>query len=144
MSLPDIPIPEDFYDGEARKDQVIALGAKARAPAIAEVDQTVTLRGDAAITVTDGNGAAIAEAALVRVWFATTANGAPSATNNTVAVTTGTIIQAVTANAHLLVATDANGAIALNVTINTAGTRYLMAEIGGKVVSQLLTIEVIE
>lgn len=135
--MKDIPLPNKFYDGDSDADNQ-------RVPTVAEVTQTVTLRGDATIAVKTGDGDAITEAALVRVWFGTTANGAPSATNNTVAVTTGTIIQAVLANAHLLVATDAAGAIALNVTINTDGTRYLMAEIGGKVVSQLLTIATIE
>lgn len=134
--MKDIPLPNKFYDGDSDADNQ-------RVPTAAEVTQTVTLRGDATIAVKTGDGDSITEAALVRVWFGTTDNGAPSATNNTVAVTTGTIIQEVLADAHLLVATDADGAIALNVTINTDGTRYLMAEIGGKVVSQLLTIATI-
>ncbi|MBP7430720.1 MAG: hypothetical protein KBC05_14900 [Candidatus Hydrogenedentes bacterium] len=115
-----------------------------RLPTVSETTQTVTLRGDAAIAVTDGAGAAIAEAALVRVWISTTDGGAPSATDNTVAVTTGTSIQAVTANAHYLILTDATGDAAITVTVAGAGDRYVMVECGGRVASAKLEIAVIE
>jgi hypothetical protein len=144
MGLPDIPIPEDFYDGATRKEQVIAVAAKGRAPTAAEIAQTVTLRGDLGIQVVDLEGNAIAEPALVRVWYAATAGGVPSATNNTVAVQTGTTIQAVTANAHLLVLTNASGAAELRVTITGAASRFAHVEIGGKVVVVELEIAVIE
>ena len=67
MSLPDIPIPADFYDGGGRKEQVDALVAKVRVPAVSEKTQTTTLRGDATIVVTDGEGNAITAPALVDV-----------------------------------------------------------------------------
>ncbi|MEN6535162.1 MAG: hypothetical protein ABFD89_15975 [Bryobacteraceae bacterium] len=214
FALDDTPIPGDFYDGSARKDQVdaidvrltaaellaapitretasvgakvvlkegtdngahaVTIGAPAslaanrtitvpdadvtladiaankikadaaqglqRVATCTETTQTVTLRGDAAIVVKTGSGAALTEAALVRVWIAATDKGAPSATDNTVAVTTGTTVQAITANAHYLVLSDATGNIALTVTVAGSGDRYVMTEIGGRVTSTKLTI----
>jgi hypothetical protein len=144
LALPDVAIPADFYDGAGRKAQVDALVVQGRVPTAAEVTQSVTLRGDLSIQVKDLEGVAVAAPTLVRVWYSTTAGGAPSATDNTVAVATGTIIQAVTANAHLLVLTDANGVAVLRVTLSGAADRYANVEIGGRIVSVLLEIAVIE
>jgi len=144
MGLPDIPIPQDFYDGSPRKTQVDALVAKVRVPAVSEKTQTVTLRGDATIVVTDGEGNALTEAALVRVWFSATDKGAPSATGNTVAVGAGTAIETVTSNAQYILLTGATGLAEIRVTLAGAADRYVMVECGGRVVSALLEIAVIE
>ena len=148
LAIEDIAIPADLYDGSARKVQVdaidVRLKAVERVPTVAEKTQTVTLRGDASIAVKDGAGAALTEAALVRVWFSTTDNGAPVATDNTVAVATGTAVQAVTANAHYLVLTGATGLAEVRVTVAGAGDRYVMVEYGGRVTSAKLEIAVIE
>jgi hypothetical protein len=120
------------------------VGALRYLPTVDEAAQTVTLRGDAEVQVTDLDGDPIEEAALVRVWISATDLGAPSATNNTVAVEDGVIIQAVTANAHYLVLTDATGAAEIRVTVSGAGDRYVMVEHGGHVVSTKLEIAVIE
>jgi hypothetical protein len=144
MSLPDIPIPADFYDGGGRKEQVDALVAKVRVPAVSEKTQTVTLRGDATIVVTDGEGNAITAPALVDVWFAATDMAAPSATGNTVAIGSGTLVQTVAANGHIRILTTAAGAAEVRVTLSGAADRYVMVACGGVVKSALLEIAVIE
>ncbi len=55
--------------------------------------------------------------------------GAPAGTQ-TLAVATGTLIKAHTADQLLLVETDANGVAAVDVTVSGAGTRYVTATIG--------------
>lgn len=58
-------------------------------------------------------------------WLATASGGSPSATGNTYALVTGTLLQAVTANAHYRVLSDANGVVAFDLTIAGAATRYV-------------------
>jgi hypothetical protein len=71
----------------------------------------------------------------VRVWLATSDYGAPDATGNTVAVSDGTVLQQVVANADYQLITDASGACAVGVTVAGAANRYVLAEIGGRVYS---------
>lgn len=68
---------------------------------------------------------------LVRVWLATADFGAPSATDNTVAVVTGTQIRELTANADYEIMSDANGVASINVTIAGAASRYAIAVVSG-------------
>jgi len=71
----------------------------------------------------------------VRIWVGTSAYGAPSATDNTVAVSTGTQLREITANADYEIITDAAGAAAITVTITGAATRHVMAEVDGAIVT---------
>lgn len=145
MGLQDIPIPEDFYDGPARKAQADVVEGLTLVPTVAELTQGTTLRGDALVKVVDAAGNAVTGKHLVRVWYGTTAGGAPSGTDNTVAVEADAVaIQAVTANAHYLVLTDADGEAELRVTVAGAGDRYIHAEVGGRVASAKLEIAVID
>ncbi|MDD4891358.1 MAG: hypothetical protein PHU85_15665 [Phycisphaerae bacterium] len=73
---------------------------------------------------------------LVRLWIADTEYAAPDATDNTVAVVAGTTqIEAITAHAHYLLETSATGAAQIDLTIAGAATRYVMAEIDGRIYS---------
>ena len=137
MSLKDIPIPADIYDGQG-------LQALFAIPTVVELDQSVTLRGDAKIKLVDAADNAITGKHLVRVWYGTTDGGAPNASDNTVAIETGTQIQAVLADAHYLVLTDAAGEAELRATLAGAGDRFIHVEIAGKVASAKLEVAVIE
>jgi len=128
---------------------VVALSAARVAslsyePEVEEATQSVTLRGDAEIQVVDGDGDPIDSPALIRVWFAATDLAAPSATDNTVAVETGTVIHQITEHAQYVILTDATGAAEVRVTVAGAGDRYVMVECGGRVTSTKLEIAVIE
>lgn len=68
----------------------------------------------------------------IDLWVTTAEDGAPSATGNTVAVTTGTTMQVYTANAAYRILTDETGLAAITVTIAGAATRYIYATIGGE------------
>ena len=133
--------------GDLTENRTIDLSADALARIVAadvaEAAQSVTLRGDATIQIVNPEGDSIAAQHLVRVWFGTEAFGAPCATDNTVAIETGTEIQAVLADAHYLILTDAAGAAEVHVTIDTDGSRFVMVEVGGKVTSTELTIDTI-
>ena len=85
-----------------------------------------------ALTTCDAGGNALAERSLVRLWVSPTTCGAPQATGNTVAVTSGTVHTTVTANADYLLITDANGTLGLTLTA-TAGQRAIMAEVNGRI-----------
>jgi len=76
---------------------------------------------------------ALQQRVCARVWIATSDHGAPDATGNTVAVDTGTAVQTITANAHLLIESDATGKIEVSITVAGAASRYVMAEIDGRV-----------
>ncbi len=88
-----------------------------------------------AILARDAGNNNLTERVLARVWIATTDYGAPDATGNTVAVEVGTQIQEVLANAHYLIESNASGSVGVGITISGAATRYVMAEIDGKVYS---------
>ena len=100
---------------------------------------TITAAAEAAdvraitVQVTDAAGVANANRFLARVWIAATAYAVPDATGNTVAVTTGTIIETKTAHADYVVLTDAAGKVVFNLTVAGAATRYVMVEIDGRV-----------
>lgn len=79
--------------------------------------------------VIDRRGASMSGRWVVLVTVAATDGGAPSATDNTMSVTTGTVIETVTANAAVRVLTDAAGAFAFSLTLGGSGarTRYVAA-----------------
>lgn len=68
---------------------------------------------------------------ILMLWLATSSAGAPSGAGNTVAFTTGTVLQTILANGAYLVLTDANGLAALDLTIAGAATRYPRAVVLG-------------
>ncbi len=72
---------------------------------------------------------------IARVWIATADFGAPDATGNTVSVDTGTIYETDTDNAAYKVISDAAGKVELGITISGAATRYVCAEIDGRIYS---------
>jgi len=80
----------------------------------------------------DAGGNALPGQSLVRLWVSTTTYGAPQATGNTLAVTSGTLHTIVAANADYLLITGANGTLGLTLTA-TAGVRAIMAEIDGRI-----------
>ncbi len=71
----------------------------------------------------------------VRVWIAASDFGAPSATGNTVALTTGTQLRALTANADYEFISDGSGQVVFDLTITGAATRYILAEVDGRIIS---------
>jgi hypothetical protein len=76
----------------------------------------------------------------LRVWYATTAGGAPSDTGNTVTVGTGTTVAAVLANACYDLLTDTTGKIVIANVVAGAATRYLNVALpGGEIASVLVT-----
>lgn len=87
------------------------------------------------VQVRDAAGANLAQRSKVRLWLATSDYGAPDATGNTVALSVGTQLRQLTANADYELIANASGQIAISVTISGAATRYLLAEIDGRVYS---------
>jgi len=90
--------------------------------------------GTAALTVQalDVDGSDYEENVFTRIWVGTADDfGADAITGIT--ATTGTLKEAVTANAEYLVISDATGTIELALDNNGAGTIYAWAEIGGKI-----------
>lgn len=83
----------------------------------------------------DAAGNNLAERVLVRVWIAPGEYGAPDATGNTVAVETGTTYETEAANAAYKIISDATGKVDIGVTISGAASRYVMAEIDGRIYS---------
>ncbi len=83
----------------------------------------------------DAGGADLAERLLVRVWVATSDYGAPDATDNSVAVETGTTYETEIANAAYSIISDAAGKVEVGVTISGAASRYICAEIDGRAYS---------
>ncbi|HOD83846.1 MAG: hypothetical protein BWX88_05168 [Planctomycetes bacterium ADurb.Bin126] len=95
----------------------------------AEVDdaRTVTVQGPPGRT-------------RLRVWVATGDYGQPSADGNSVALTTGTLLRELQANADYELISDADGAVVLTLTVAGAASRYVLAEHDGRVFSSgLLT-----
>lgn len=101
--------------------------------ALSAVDGT---NGTAAVTiqVKDADGNDLAQVSKVHVWTDDTEFGAPTAITGLTAAT-GTVISSLTANADLLVVSDATGEIVLTANNAGAGTIYIMAEVNGKVYS---------
>ena len=77
----------------------------------------------------------LAERVAVRVWISTSDYGAPSAAGNTVAIETGTQLGQIVANADYDVISDAAGTVEIGITISGAASRYVMAEIDGRIYS---------
>ena len=87
------------------------------------------------IQARDGADNSLAQRVMIRVWVATTDYGAPSATDNAVAIDTGTILQTITAHAYYELISDAAGKVEVGVTISGAASRYVLAEIDGRIYS---------
>ncbi|HUX01009.1 MAG TPA: hypothetical protein VMY35_08515 [Phycisphaerae bacterium] len=119
--------PLDGIDPASRQDLMPNLNITAGAEAADK--RTITIQAR------DAGSNDLAERVLVRVWIAAADYGAPDATGNTVAVETGTQIEAVTANAYYVIESDAGGTVAIGVTVAGAASRYIMAEIDGRVYS---------
>ncbi len=71
----------------------------------------------------------------VRLWIATSDYGAPSATGNTYALVGGTALRTLTANADYEVISNGGGGVGFTLTISGAATRYIMAEVDGRIYS---------
>lgn len=71
----------------------------------------------------------------VRVWISESDYGAPSATGNTVTIAAGTTLRTITANADYEVISDAAGKVDVDITISGAASRYVMAEVDGRIYS---------
>ena len=87
------------------------------------------------LQIKDALGNNISQRAKVRVWLATGDYGAPDATGNTVIVTAGTVLRQVVPNADYELVTDSSGACAVGITVAGAASRYVLAEVGGRVYS---------
>lgn len=68
----------------------------------------------------------------VRVRIATTAGGDASGTGNTVAFTTGTVVETIKINGEYEVLSSAGGVVAFSLTIAGAATRFVHADVLGK------------
>ncbi len=97
----------------------------------AETEAGDTIR--VTVQARDAGGNALAERVLVRLWIAAVAFGAPSATDNTVAVATGTTYETELANAAYKVISDAAGTAAVDIEVSGAASRHVMAEIDGRI-----------
>ena len=141
QGLPDIPIPDDFYDGGARKAQVDTLAAAVvAAPGVtAAVDG---LTNTVTIAVQGQGGAALSGRYLARVWTAATSMGAPS-TNNVESLTLsgGTAVQQVVEHADYVYLTGANGTASAAIVGTAAGTNYVMVAVGGYVAAAAVVFE---
>lgn len=107
---------------------------------IAAADQTDGTN-DVTIQAKDAAGNDLADVVLVKVWYADTEYGAEDAAATSMTATTGTVISSLTANATLLVASDANGTIVLSIDdADGAPVGYIHAEVNGIVASAAVTI----
>ena len=77
----------------------------------------------------------LAQRFRVRLWIATADYGSPDATGNTYALVTGTALATRTANADYEVISDASGTVAFTLNISGAATRYILAEVDGRIYS---------
>lgn len=87
------------------------------------------------VQVRDAAGSDQAGRFVIRAWLAESEFASPSPTGNTVAVSAGSTLREIQANADYQLITDSSGLSSLDVTITSAATRYLMAEIDGKIYS---------
>jgi len=71
----------------------------------------------------------------VRFWIATSDYGAPGAAGNTVSIATGTTLQTLVAHADYEVISDAAGTVEVDITVSGAASRYLLAEVDGRIYS---------
>ena len=119
--------PLDGIDPASRQDLMPNLNITAGAEAADK--RTITIQAR------DAGNNDLAERVLVRVWIDDADYGTPDAAGNTVAVETGTQIEAITADAYYMILSDATGLVEIGVTVAGAASRYIMAEIDGRVYS---------
>lgn len=107
--------------------------------AIRSISLTATAEAANARTITiqvrDAVGNALAQHMLIRVWVSDMEYAWPDATGHAVAVTSGHLYQEELANAAFILATEADGSIAMTLTVVGAATRFVMAEIDGRIYS---------
>lgn len=102
--------------------------AEASVSVSAEATNVVTV----SIQARDRKGRDIEKAVLIEVWVATSSGGSPAGVQS-VAFTTGTVIQTISSNQHYRVRTNSTGLAVLTITISGAATRYVSAVILGEV-----------
>ena len=92
---------------------------------------------DVTVQLKDAAGNNLAEKNLARLWVGDSAKGGACATapSGGLSVQTGTLLNTMTADKHLNVISDGNGAIVLRITDTGTPTYYLMAEFDGKIVA---------
>ena len=137
QGLPDIPVPDDFYDGGARKAQVDAIpGAPSVSASVDGLTNTVT------IAVHGQSGNALSGRYLARVWTAATSMGAPSTDNvESLTLSGGTAVQQVVEHADYVYLTGANGTASAAIVGTAAGTNYVMVAVGGYVTAAAVVFE---
>ncbi len=111
--------------------QAVSLIPTLSITAAAEVSDVRTL----SVQVCDAAGSDQAGRFVIRTWLAESEFAAPSATGNSVAVSAGSALRQIQANADYELISDSSGLVSLDVTITSTATRYLMAEIDGKIYS---------
>ncbi|MEE8169128.1 MAG: hypothetical protein V3T70_01140 [Phycisphaerae bacterium] len=92
-------------------------------------DRVITLQ------MQDAQAVALSEHGLLRVWISTVDFNAPSASGNTVTVTTGIIYETDLANAAYVIIADPSGTAAVKINITGTATRYIMVELDGRIYS---------
>jgi hypothetical protein len=107
--------------------------------AIPSIAMTVTAESGNARTITfqakDAAGNALAQRLLIRVWVGEDDYIWPEGTGNAVAVAGGYVYEEELANAAYKIITEADGSAAITVTISGEATRYVLAEIDGRIYS---------
>ena len=98
--------------------------------------------GQMTIQVQDANGTSLENRYFMRVWVST-ADMAAAVASTAFTVSTGAAIQTITANADIVVLSTAAGLVVMAITVTGGGTRYVMAEIGGRVYSKRVIVTVV-
>ena len=91
--------------------------------------RTVTLQ------LLDAGGSELAARARLRVWISESDFGPPSAVGNTVTVSSGATLRELTAHADYELIAASDGSVAIDVTVAGAASRFVMVELGGRIVS---------
>lgn len=93
------------------------------------------------IQVVDANGNALVGSWLVRTWFSGDPNGVPATAAGEFSISTGTEFEEVDADQEYVVQTeDATGKVVMLVDNNANGLVYVMAELGGQITTEGVTI----
>jgi len=116
-------------------DAVVDLVPQVNVSAGSQAGQqkTVTLQ------VQDADGNSLAQRFAVQFWIDDADFGAPDATGNAVA-NVATQLQQIVANAHYTAISNASGAVTFDLTVAAGGTRYVMAEVDGRIYSASVEI----
>lgn len=139
----------DGVDTADIKDDAVTVAklADAVADAIPQVSMTLTDLtsniGNIAIQVQDVQSNSLTGRFKVGIWLSTSDHGAPAAVTDfpdAGSVDKGVSLVELTANAYVLMETDANGEIDVDFDRGGDGTTYVMAEVGGKVASDSVVI----